>query len=154
MMSTIALDLTTSIKENISTNNFNMNNNTNKCLNNQQVAVDLSLAKDCVNASKNIDITTNITNSDDTMNILKRLMNVTGSDISVEDKSQIELTALNLMCLARIQEMLTKGPEERHSVPAHLLPSWLGSSPSPLNRKMYSCDYQGCGKVRNILLLN
>ena len=79
-------------------------------------------------------------------------MKVTGSDIT-KDKSKIELTALNLLCLARLQEMLTKGPEGRHPFPAHLFPSHLGSSPTPFNRKMYSCDYEGCGKVGNIILL-
>ena len=152
MMAAMAVDLTTGIGENIIKNN-NMNNIINNCLNNQHTAVDLSLPKECVNESRNLDITTSITNSDDTMDIIKRLMKVTGSDIT-KDKSQIELTALNLLCLARLQEMLTKGPEGRHPLPAHLHPSQLGSSPSPWNRKMYSCDYGSCGKVRNMILLN
>ena len=154
MMAAMAVDLTTDNRENINNKNINNNNNINNCLNNQHTAVDLSLPKDCVNKSSNLDIITSITNSDDTMDILKRLVKVTGSDITVEDKSQIELTALNLLCLARLQEMLTRGPKGRHPLPAHLLHSQLGSSPSPWNRKMYSCDYEGCGKVRNMILLN
>ena len=153
-MTTMAVDLTAGIKENISNNNVNMNNSTFNCLNNQHKAVDLSLPKDCMNKSSNLDITSSITNSDDTMDILKRLVKVTSSDITEDDKSQIELTALNLLCLARLQEMLTKGPKGRHPLPAHLLHSQLGSSPSPWNRKMYSCDYEGCGKVGNIILVN
>ena len=152
MMAAMAVDLTTGVRESIINNNNNMNNITNKCLNNQHTAVDLSLPEECMNESSNLDITTSITNSDDTMDIIKRLVKVTGSDITEEDKSQIELTALNLMCLARLQEMLTKKPEGSHPLPAHLLHSQLGSSPSPWNRKMYSCDYEGCGKVENIIL--
>jgi hypothetical protein len=150
-MATMAVDLTTGIKGNI--NNNNMNNNINNSLNNQHTAVDLSLPKDCINKSSNLVITSSITNSDDTMDILKTLVKVTGSDITVEDKSQIKLTALNLLCLAGLQEMLTKGPKGRHPPTAHLLNSQLGSSSSPWNRKMYSCDYEGCGKVGNIILL-
>ena len=155
MMTTIAVDLTTGIKETINNNkNINMINNTNNCLNNQHAAVDLSLPKGCMDENSNLDINTSITNSDDTMDILKRLIKVTGSDITEDDKSQINLTALNLLCLARLQEMLTKGPEERLPLPAHLSRSQFGSSPTPWNRKMYSCDYEGCGKVRKIILLN
>ena len=150
----MAVDLTTGIKENINNNNINTNNNTNNCLNNQHTAVDIRLPKECVNESKNLDITTSITNSDDTMNILKRLMKVTCSDITEDEQSQVELTALNLLFLARLQEMLSKGPEGRHPLPAHLFPSQLCFAPSPWNRKMYSCDYEGCGKVRNVSLLN
>ena len=153
MMAAMAVDLTTGIRENIINNN-NMNDNINNCLNNQHTAVDLSLPKGCMNMmeSKNLDISTSITNSDDTMDILKRLVKVTGSDITEDDKSQIELTALNLLCLARLQEMLTRGPKGRHPLPAQLLYSHLGYSNSPLNKKMYSCHYAGCGKVSWLVL--
>jgi len=149
-MTAMAVDLTTKhvgIIENINNNNINNNINNNNNNNNENIAVDLSLPKECRTESSNLDITTGITNSDNTMDILKRLMKVTSSDITEDDKSQIELTALNLLCLARLQEMLTKGPEGRHPLPAHLLHSQIGSSQTPWNRKMYSCDYEGCGKV-------
>merc|ERR1719206_1325625 len=140
-MAAMAVDLSTKhvgIIENINNNNINNNNNKN-------IAVDLSLPKEYRNENNNRDISTNITHSDNTMDIVTKLMKVTKSDIT--DKSQIELTALNLLCLARLQEILSQGPEGRqgrHPLPAHLLNS---PSQTPWNRKMYSCDYEGCGKV-------
>jgi len=115
--------------------------------NNQNMAVDLSLTKNLIKDRNTLDPKTSIANSDDTMDILKRLMISTGRDITKDDKSQIELTALNLLCLARLQEMLTRGPDGRHPIPAHLLQIQIGSSSTPWNRKMYSCDFQGCKKV-------
>ena len=115
--------------------------------NNLITAVDLSLPKAYIGENNNLDLKSSIANSGDTMDILKRLMKATGSDITEDDKSQIELTALNLLCLARLQEMLRRGPDGRHPLPAHLLKTQIGSSSTPWNRKMYSCDFEGCKKV-------
>ena len=138
-MAAMAVDLT--IKH---SGDHDSNNNIS---NNENTAVDLSLPKECI-ANNNLDIKTNTNNSDNTVDILKRLMKASGSDITEGDKSQIELTALNLLCLARLQEMLTRGPDGRHPLPAHLLQTQLGYSSTPWNRKMYKCDYEGCEKVR------
>ena len=148
MMAAMAVDLTTGMRENINLKNINNNiNNTSNKIDYQHTAVDLSLPKEFTIESSNLEIISKITNSDDTMDVLNRLMKVTGSDVCEDNKNQIELTALNMICITRLQEMLTKRPEGKHPLPAQLLYSHLGYSNSPLNKKMYTCDYEGCGKV-------
>ena len=148
-MAAMAVDLTTKhigALENNSNNNYNSDTNNNESMKHeiQHGAVDLSLPKEC---KSSLDITANIDGGDNAMDIFKRLMKVTASDIGDNDKSQIEMTALNLLCLARLQEMLKQGLDGKHPLPAHLLHPSSPSSSTPWNRKMYSCDYEGCGKV-------
>ena len=107
-MAAMAVDLTTKhigALDTNSNNNYNSDTNNNESMKHdiQHGAVDLSLPKQC---KSSLDITANIDGGDNAMDIFKRLMKVTASDIGDNDKSQIEMTALNLLCLARLQEML------------------------------------------------
>jgi hypothetical protein len=64
---------------------------------------------------------------------------------------QLDIAALNLICLARLQETAAV-LAGRRPLPAHLNSSSLlvttsSSSSSPLNRRTHRCDEPGCDKV-------
>ena len=112
------------------------------------MAVDLSMKSDS-NNNNAVDLSISRTeqsvgiahSSENTLQIVEKLMEARAAANMTEcDKTNIEMTALNLLCLARLQEILQPAP----------------SCPSPppgqhrsqaCNRKLYKCDYSGCTKV-------
>ncbi len=60
---------------------------------------------------------------------------------------QLDIAALNLLCLARLQETAAV-LAGRRPLPAHTSSSYpLVVSSSPLNRRTHRCDEPGCDKV-------
>ena len=102
---------------------------------NNNNAVDLSISR---SDRENVGIARS---SENTLQIVEKLMEARQAvNMTDCDKTNIEMTALNLLCLARLQEILQPAP----------------SCPSPppgqhrsqaCNRKLYKCDYSGCTKV-------
>ena len=66
------------------------------------------------------------------------------SERAMVDTTNIEMTALNLLCLARLQEIL-QCPPPPSSVPA--VPVGAHYQTHPHNRKIFRCDYHNCTKV-------
>jgi hypothetical protein len=66
---------------------------------------------------------------------------------------QLDIAALNLICLARLQETAAV-LAGRRPLPAHLNSSSLlvTSSSSPLNRRTHRCDEPGCDKVNDFFV--
>ncbi len=59
---------------------------------------------------------------------------------------QLDIAALNLLCLARLQETAAV-LAGRRPLPAHTSSSYPLVSSSPLNRRTHRCDEPGCDKV-------
>ena len=80
------------------------------------------------------------------------------AQLSQDDKTSLEMTALNLLCLARLQEMLQSpaGLQVLQSPAAasSSAPVNMKFQSQPHNRKIFKCDYEGCTKVRVILTLH
>jgi hypothetical protein len=69
-----------------------------------------------------------------------------GSQLSSQ-QLQLDIAALNLLCLARLQETAAV-LAGRRPLPAHTSSSYpLVVSSSPLNRRTHRCDEPGCDKV-------
>jgi len=90
--------------------------------------------------------------SENTLQIVEKLMEARGTaQLSQDDKTNLEMTALNLLCLARLQEMLQSpaGLQVLQSPAAATAPSPVNMKfqSQPHNRKIFKCDYEGCTKV-------
>ena len=120
------------------------------------MAVDLSMKSDS-NNNNAVDLSISRTeqsvgiahSSENTLQIVEKLMEARAAANMTEcDKTNIEMTALNLLCLARLQEILHPGPASATSGQ-----SLQQKSPSQAcNRKLYKCDYSDCSKVRQSFL--
>ena len=109
-------------------------------------AVDLSLRNPtCIDRVSHVSLTKDT--SEATLQIVERLMEARVSSIGLSDdsKASLEMTALNLLCLARLQEMLHP-PGQAMPPPAPPASSHYVRS-TPCNRKMFKCDYEDCTKV-------
>ena len=114
------------------------------------MAVDLSMKSDS-NNNNAVDLSISRTeqsvgiahSSENTLQIVEKLMEARAAGNMTEcDKTNIEMTALNLLCLARLQEIL-------HPAPASSGQPLQQKSPGQAcNRKLYKCDYSDCSKVR------
>ena len=104
---------------------------------NNNNAVDLSLTR---SHRENVGIAQS---SENTLQIVEKLMEARKAVNMTEcDKTNIEMTALNLLCLARLQEILQPPPTPLSPGPG------LQQRSVACNRKLYKCDYSGCSKVR------
>ena len=117
------------------------------------MAVDLSMKSDS-NNNNAVDLSLSRTeqsdgmarSSDNTLLILEKLMEArAGGNMTDCDKTQmsLEMTALNLLCLARLQEILHPAP----ATPSPGQPLHHKSPGQACNRKLYKCDYSDCSKV-------
>ena len=129
------------------------------------MAVDLSMKSDRNNNAVDLSLRTqNIpqlsltkdVSSEATLKIVERLMEARASThgLSDDNKATLDMTALNLLCLARLQEML-QPPLHSLQPPAISLSASTTPVPpvshirsSPCNRKIFKCDYENCTKVR------
>lgn len=95
----------------------------------------------------------NATCSENTIQIVERLMEARRTvEMSADDRNNIEMTALNLLCLARLQEILQPSSNSLNAVNSPP-PAAVRLQTQPYNRKIFKCDYENCSKVRykNIL---
>ena len=116
------------------------------------MAVDLSMKSDS-NNNNAVDLSISRTeqsvgiarSSENTLQIVEKLMEArAGGNMTECDKTNIEMTALNLLCLARLQEILHPAP----ATPSPGQPLHHKSPGQACNRKLYKCDYSDCSKVR------
>ena len=106
--------------------------------NNNNAAVDLSICR----TDQSLGIARS---SENTLQIVEKLMEArAGGNMTDCDKTNIEMTALNLLCLARLQEILHPAP----ATPSPGQPLHHKSPGPACNRKLYKCDYSDCSKVR------
>ena len=108
--------------------------------NNNNAAVDLSICR----TDQSLGIARS---SENTLQIVEKLMEArAGGNMTDCDKTNIEMTALNLLCLARLQEILHPAPASPSPTRPlhHKSPGQLGPA---CNRKLYKCDYSDCTKV-------
>ena len=128
-----------------------VNISTTKVTSSHTMAVDLSMKSDS-NNNNAVDLSISRSDtengiarsSENTMQIVEKLMEARKAVNMTEcDKTNIEMTALNLLCLARLQEILQPAP-------ASLSPPLpvQQTQTQPCNRKLYKCDYSDCTKVR------
>ena len=122
-------------------------------INTFNMAVDLSMKSDS-NNNNAVDLSISRTeqsvgiahSSENTLQIVEKLMEARAAANMTEcDKTNIEMTALNLLCLARLQEIL-------HPAPPSPSPSPAPPPSQACNRKLYKCDYSDCSKVRQSFL--
>ena len=80
---------------------------------------------------------------------------MSGDQKLTSQQLQLDIAALNLLCLARLQETAAV-LAGRRPLPAHMSSSassasssypLVSSCSSPLNRRTHRCDEQGCDKV-------
>ena len=91
----------------------------------------------------------NATCSETTIQIVERLMEARRTvEMSADDRNNLEMTALNLLCLARLQEILQPpSPSLGAATSPQTVPMRLQSQ--PYNRKIFKCDYEDCSKVKH-----
>ena len=93
----------------------------------------------------------NVPCSETTIQIVERLMEARRTvEMSADDRSSLEMTALNLLCLARLQEIL-QPPSSATNLGAVTSPQPVPMrlQTQPYNRKIFKCDYEGCSKVKH-----
>jgi len=85
--------------------------------------------------------------SENTIQIVERLMEARRTvEMSADDRNNIEMTALNLLCLARLQEILQPSSNSLNAVNSPP-PAAVRLQTQPYNRKIFKCDYENCSKV-------